>query len=291
MLKRSSIVISLLTALSLLLAFGIVHNPIETVSNSIMNSKGNTEVAVAKLKKKEPMLQVLMPLYIYPTVVNGQSTWQPLADAAAQVPIVAIINPNNGPGDRPNSDYLAAMKLLQKSGVKMIGYVATNYGKRPWDKVKADIDIYNKYFDIQGIFLDEAASGAKYHRHYSQIYKYIKSKTKLRQVVTNPGTHIDEKYFSQPSTDLAVILESAGQEWPKYQPSSYLSKYSRHHFALMLHNVPNEQTMQQHLDLAVQRNIGYIYITNDQANSNPWDSFPIYWQAEVDSIRAKNLAQ
>jgi hypothetical protein len=59
----------------------------------------------------------------------------------------------------------------------------------------------------------------------------------------------------------------------------------------MLHGVTDAQTMQQHLDLAVQRNIGYIYITNDQANSNPWDSFPSYWQQEVESIRAKNLAQ
>jgi hypothetical protein len=171
MLKRSSIVISLLAALSLPIAFGIGRSPIRTVSNSIMYSQENTEVAVAKLKKKEPVLQVLIPLYIYPTMVNGQSTWQPLADAAAQVPIVAIVNPNNGPGDRPNSDYLAAMKLLRKSGVKMIGYVATNYGKRPWEKVKADIDLYNKYFDVQGIFLDEAASTAQYHRHYSQIYR------------------------------------------------------------------------------------------------------------------------
>jgi Spherulation-specific family 4 len=282
MLKKSTIIISLLAALSL---------PIGVTLNSMMHSEENKGAAVATVKKKEPVLQVLIPLYLYPSVVNGQSNWQPLADAAAKVPIVAIINPHNGPGGRPNSDYLAAMKLLQNAGVKMIGYVATNYGKRSWDQVKTDIDLYEKYFNVQGIFLDEAASEAKHLPHYGQIYNYIKSKAKLRQVVANPGTHIDEKYFSQPAADRAVIFENAGQEWPKYKPSSYLSKYSRQHFALMLHGVPDRQTMQQHLDLAVQRNIGYIYITNDLANSNPWDSFPSYWQAEVESIRAKNLAQ
>jgi Spherulation-specific family 4 len=87
-----------------------------------------------------------------------------------------------------------------------------------------------------------------------------------------------------------VIFENAGQEWPQYQPSTYLSKYGRQHFALMLHGVPDRPTMEKYLDLAVQRNIGYVYITDDKAATNPWDSFPSYWAAEVDSIRAKNLA-
>jgi Spherulation-specific family 4 len=280
MLKKSSVIVGLLALTSL---------PIGMALNSMVHS-ANPEVAVAKATKKEPVLQILMPLYLYPSVVNGRSNWQPLADAAAKVPIVAIINPNSGPGGKPNSDYLAAMKLLQKAGVKMVGYVATDYGKRPMAKIKAEIDLYDRYFNVQGIFLDEGASAAQHHSHYSQIYKYIRSKPKLQQVITNPGTHLDEKYFSQPAADRAVIFENAGQEWPQYQPSTYLSKYGRQHFALMLHGVPDRLTMEKYLDLAVQRNIGYVYITDDKAATNPWDSFPSYWSAEIDSIRAKNLA-
>jgi hypothetical protein len=282
--RKTSITLGLLALTAL---------PIGIALNSMVYSTptATPEIAIAKATKKAPALQILMPIYLYPSVVNGRSNWQPLADAAAKVPVVAIINPNSGPGGKPNSNYLAAMKLLQKAGVKMIGYVATDYGKRPMAEVKADIDLYDRYFDVRGIFLDEGASAAQHHGHYAQIYKYIRSKPKLRQVITNPGTHIDEKYFSQPAADGAVIFESAGQEWPKYQPSPYLSKYDRQHFALMLHNVPDRQTMEKYLDLAVQRNIGYVYITDDKVTTNPWDSFPSYWSAEVESIRIRNSAK
>jgi hypothetical protein len=58
----------------------------------------------------------------------------------------------------------------------------------------------------------------------------------------------------------------------------------------MLHGVADRQAMEQYLDLAVQRNIGYVYITDDKVANNPWDSFPSYWSAEVDGIRARNRA-
>jgi Spherulation-specific family 4 len=265
---------------------------ISTITGTLVNSIQSTHrpAEVARAKTTQPVLQILIPLYIYPEIVNGRNTWQPLADAARQVPVLAIVNPNSGPGGKPNADYLQGMKLIQQAGAKMIGYVSTDYGKRPWAKVQADIDLYDKYFSVSGIFLDETASDPKLLSHYAQIYKYIKSKPKLQQVVANPGTHIDERYLSQPAADQAVIFESFGKDWLQYQPSGYLRKYDRRRFALMLHNVPDQKTMQQYLDLAVQRNIGYIYITNDTESPNPWDSFPNYWSAEIESIRAKNLA-
>jgi Spherulation-specific family 4 len=242
----------------------------------------------ASAKLLAPKLQALIPLYMYPQVINGRSNWQPLVEAARKIPVVVIINPNSGPGGKPNSDYAQGLKLLQQGGVKTIGYVATNYGKRPIDQVKADVDLYAAYFNVQGIFLDEGASDAKQLSYYAEIYRYIKSKKKLQQVIINPGTQIDEAYFSKPAADQAVIFENFGREWPNYQPSAYLAKYDRQHFALMLHGVVDRAKMQSYIDLAVKRNIGYVYITND-ADSNPWDSLPAYWQAEVEAIRSKNL--
>ncbi len=241
----------------------------------------------ASAKLSPPKLQALIPLYMYPQVINGRSNWQPLVEAARKIPVVAIINPNSGPGGKPNSDYTQGLKLLQTGGVKTIGYVATNYGKRPIDQVKADVDLYEVHFNVQGIFLDEGVSDAKQLSYYGEIYRYIKSKKKLQQVIINPGTHIDEAYFSKPATDQAVIFENFGREWPKYKPSTYVAKYDRQHFALMLHGVIDRAKMQSYIDLAVKRNIGYVYITND-ADSNPWDSLPTYWQAEVEAIRSKN---
>jgi hypothetical protein len=247
-----------------------------------------SSVQAAGSKQAAPKLQALIPLYIYPQMINGRSNWLPLVEAARKIPVVAIINPNSGPGGKPNSDYAQGLKLLQQGGVKTIGYVATNYGKRPIEQVKADVDVYNAHFNVQGIFLDEGASSLQQLNYYSEVYRYIKSKKKLQQVIVNPGTHIDEAYFSQPVTDQAVIFENFGKEWPAYQPSTYVNKYDRQHFALMLHGVIDRAKMQSYIELAVKRNIGYVYITND-ADSNPWDSLPSYWSAEVEAIRSQNF--
>jgi Spherulation-specific family 4 len=278
MLQKRTISIGIFVLLAI--ALGAMFNSIDIDFESVQ---------AASAKRNQPRLQALIPLYIYPQIINGRSNWLPLVEAARKIPVVAIINPNSGPGGKPNTDYAQGLKLLQQGGVKTIGYVATNYGKRPIDQVKADIDLYDAHFKVQGIFLDEGASDAKSLNYYATIYRYVKSKKQLQQVIVNPGTQIDEAYFSKPVADQAVIFENFGREWPKYQPSHYLTKYDRQRFALMLHGVIEQTKMQNYIDLAVQRNIGYVYITND-ADSNPWDSLPSYWSAEVEAIRSQNLA-
>jgi Spherulation-specific family 4 len=260
-----------------------------TAVGALFNSNDSNLDLVEALPsiRRKPILQFLVPLYVYPQLVNGQSNWLPLVEAAKKVPVVAIINPNSGPGGKPNSDYAQGLKILQQGGVKTIGYVATNYGKRSIDQVKADVDVYNTHFGVQGIFLDEGASDKAYLNHYAEIYRYIKSKKRLQQVVINPGNQIDEAYLSKPVADQAVVFENTGKEWPGYRASSYLKKYAPQRFAMMLHHVTDRDQLKSYIDLAVQRNVGYLYITND-ADSNPWDSLPSYWQAEVEMVRSKN---
>jgi Spherulation-specific family 4 len=277
MLQKNRFSISIFVLLTI--AVGALFNSIDLDFSPI--SAASTKRPVAKL-------QALVPLYLYPQTTNGRSNWFPLVEAARKIPVVAIINPNSGPGGKPNADYAQGLKILQQGGVKTIGYVATNYGKRPIDQVKAEIDLYDVHFNVQGIFLDEGASNAQQLSYYAEIYRYTKSKKKLQQVIVNPGTHIDEAYFSKPAADQAVVFENFGREWPMYKPSIYLNKYDRQRFALMLHGVTDRANMQSYIELAVKRNIGYVYITND-SDSNPWDSLPSYWPAEVEAIRRQNF--
>ena len=43
--------------------------------------------------------------------------------------------------------------------------------------------------------------------------------------------------------------------------------------------------MRQAVDLAVFRNVGYVYVTDD-GGDNPWDSLPTYWTQLVDYVAA-----
>ena len=47
--------------------------------------------------------------------------------------------------------------------------------------------------------------------------------------------------------------------------------------------------MRSYIDMAVVRNIGYIYVTDDSPSSDdadPWNSLPSYWQDEIDYIQS-----
>ncbi len=238
-------------------------------------------------------LKILLPLYIYPNWYDRDKyAWKQVALAAKKVSIWAIINPNNGP-DRspPNTDYQQGIKDLQQAKVKIVGYVHSNYGKRKFKAIEADIDLYLQYFNVDGIFIDEVASTKDELQYYQKIYQYIKSKSKQYRVIINPGTDLDESYVRQPVADVAVIFENNQNQWKNYRPPIYTQKYSPQRFAALIHTTDNAKLMKNALDRAIKDRFGYIYVTNDStdtANQNPWDSLPIYWQQQVNYIQKLN---
>lgn len=231
-------------------------------------------------------LRILLPLYSYPAWYNEQAyLWDDVAAAGARVPIVAIINPNNGPnGGPPNDDYVHGLADLRAGGVGLLGYVPTGYGKRSADAVKADVKLYDDYFNIDGIFFDEADNTTNHLAYYEDLFAYVRTNTQLGTVILNPGIGTVEEYFSRPACDAAVIFEvNAG--WSTYTPAAYVSNYPASRFAVMPYAVPHEAGMRQAVDLAVFRNVGYVYVTDD-GGDNPWDSLPTYWTQLVDYVAA-----
>lgn len=107
-------------------------------------------------------MKLLVPLYIYPTRDGKLAReWQQMKEAReAGVPVVAIANPGSGPGtDGDRSSYEMGMQALCDSGVEVIGYVASGYGKRDEEQVKQDIERYKEWYGrwLSGIFVDETA--------------------------------------------------------------------------------------------------------------------------------------
>lgn len=231
-------------------------------------------------------LQILLPLYSYPNwYTPGAYIWDDVAAAAQKVPVTAIINPNNGPdGGPPNSDYVVALAQLRDAGVTILGYVYTSYGARSLAAVKSDIDLYDEFYNIHGIFFDETASTAAQLSYYAELYNYVKAKENLEIVVTNPGTQCDESYISLPATNTALIFEN-DTGWPAYTVDAYVSRYETTRFASLMYKVVGADAMRGFIDLAVSRQIGYVYVTSD-SGANPWDSLPDYWQEEVNYVKA-----
>lgn len=249
-------------------------------------------LALTNSSAQTPTLQMLIPLYSYPNWYDPANyIWDDVAAATCHIRVTAIINPDNGPGVcPPNSDYQHGLNDLRNAGVTILGYVYTSYGLRPLNEVKADVDRYDQCFNIHGIFFDEVASGANKIPYYKELYDYVKSKPNLdgAKVVLNPGTSIDDGYIKEPrASDSAIIFEGPSVAWPPYLPPPYVCGYPRERFAVLIHSVPDTDTMRSHINLAVARCIGYIYVTDD-IPPNPYDRLPIYWGDEVSYIKSLN---
>lgn len=235
-------------------------------------------------------LGILIPLYSYPNWWQPSTyLWPQVAQAGARVPITAIIDPANGPGANfPNIDYQHGLADLAASGVKMVGYVYTSYGTRSNALVKGDIDQYTNSPFISGIFVDETASGTNKLAYYQDLYTYIHARTNFTTVIVNPGIQIAQEYISRPAADTAVIFEY-DTGWTNYVPDVYVTNYPASRFSMLVYGCAGAETMRTNVDLAVQRNVGWVYVTDDIL-ANPWDTIPSYWSNLVDHVAAyRNL--
>ncbi|HEX2407164.1 MAG TPA: spherulation-specific family 4 protein, partial [Nitrososphaeraceae archaeon] len=100
---------------------------------------------------------IMVALYFDPKF----TLWDFLIDLKNQypnVPIIAVINPDNGPGDFKNNTYAIDVLKLQAAGINVIGYTFTNYGQRDVASIFQDISKYTLWYNVDGIFFDEVAS-------------------------------------------------------------------------------------------------------------------------------------
>lgn len=226
--------------------------------------------------------EILVPAYFYPSSDPSLSYWDEITVAAGRVGITAIMNPASGPGGSANSDYMAAVNAFRGEGGRVVGYVHTSYGARASADVLAEIANYASFYNIDGIFLDEMSNQAGDLAYYQSLYTSIKSSNPAYRVFGNPGTHTPESYLS--AADVLVTFENQSG-YDAYTPDAWTAGYTADHFAHLLYNVNSEADMLASVALASSRNIGYLYVTNDSL-SNPWDTLPSYWNAEIAAIPA-----
>lgn len=149
---------------------------------------------------------LIVPIY------NWDSGYEKLIDAKKAHPltsIIAILNPNNGPGGGKDEHWTNVVHNLQNAGVKVIGYVATGYAGVSQDSIKAQIDNYYSWYNLNGVFLDEVSPDN--HDYYKDLANYAKSSNISSTVVLNPGASVPSSYSD--AADVIIIFENA------YSPS------------------------------------------------------------------------
>ena len=222
-------------------------------------------------------LRILIPLYSYPQwYAPTNYLWDDVAQAAGAVPVLAIIDPADGPGPGfPNADYQQGLADLQAGGAGIVGYVDTAFGARDPALMEDDVDAYSAEPRVTGIFLDQGNATAGNLGYYSNICQYIRAKPTLTNIVLNSGPTISEAYLAPGMVDIAMVFEQS-TGWPDYAPDPFMADYPPGRFSMLVHTCPTAGEMETNVARAVHRNIGWVYVTDD-AMPNPWDTQSAYW--------------
>jgi hypothetical protein len=234
-----------------------------------------------------PWIQVLVPAYFYPGGPDLKS-WQRLMDAASRIKLVAIANPGSGPGDQRIYDYQQIIQVANERGVRVIGYISTQYGKRPATDVEKDIDHWVEFYpQVAGFFLDQQSTSAKDVSYYLRARDYARTKVKNAFIITNPGVLCDEEYFAQSVSNVTCIFANF-EGFDQLNLSMPLKQYSPSRFAALAYQIKDVKAMRQVISDALVKRIGFLYISDSSKGDNPWAQLPSYWEEEVNAVSRVN---
>ena len=216
---------------------------------------------------------IAIPLYTYPT----DGTWAAIIQAKQSypnVPFIAVINPNSGPGSSLDSNYVQGIKNLQAAGVKVLGYVATGYAGNSISSEESQVSAYESWYGVNGIFFDEMSNSGTTASYYSTLNTYVHSLIPGSTTMGNPGTSVDTALIG--TLDILCIYESSG-----YPTISFLTYpgYAPTYFSNIVYGVSLSNTFLTGL-AGVN---SWTYLT-DAGGSNPYDVLPSYFTSEVAAL-------
>ena len=238
-------------------------------------------------------MKVLIPLYIYPE----EDSWQGVIDAKNDNPdieIIAIVNPSNGHFDSEDDGYKLHIPTLVDAGIKVVGYVYTEYGERDIDEVKNDMDHWKEFYQedgVTGIFFDETSSSQDEVSFYKELSSYANS-LDFETTILNSGITIDNEYFTQNVADIIVTYEESYDNWKEHFQTGevgYNHPDENTEIAILLHTTSTIDDMKEVVEASQKDGFAYLYVTTD-GGSNPWDSIPSYFDPEVKELLKYTVA-
>jgi Spherulation-specific family 4 len=223
---------------------------------------------------------VVIPLYTYPT----DGSWAAVASTKTSypsVPIIAVINPNSGPGSSKDQNYVTGITNLENAGVTVIGYVATGYGTSSYSSlsnIEGQINDYKTWYpNIQGILFDEMSNSGSEASYYQSLENYVSSHG-MQVTYGNPGTTVSTSLIG--IFNNLCIYENPGL--PSISDlNQYYSTYGKGGFSYIAYGIsslPSQSSLQ-----SMDTYVSYIYITN-LGGSNPYNGLPSYFKSEVAAL-------
>ncbi|GII24054.1 spherulation-specific family 4 protein [Planosporangium mesophilum] len=209
---------------------------------------------------------LVVPAYFHPAV--RPADWERLAALAPQVRLV-VLNVASGAGERPDPAFLPALAGLRDAGVTVAGYVDTDYGRRPLGAALRDLERYQDWYGVGGVFFDRVCTGAEHVDRY-RAFAGSARRHGAGVVAFNHGAQPVEAYAEH-----ADLLGTFEGPWGTYLDAAvphWVRATTSAKFFHLVHSVPHTH-LGDALVLARKRNAGGAYATNRSGESR-WDRLP-----------------
>ena len=87
-----------------------------------------------------------------------------------------------------------------------------------------------------------------------------------------------------------ITYEDIAANYSTNLPSGYVNSFPSSTFGNFVLQTP-QSSLQSIINTAVGRNVGYIFVTDDGADGNPYDRLPTYFASELSIINSINGVQ
>ncbi len=205
-------------------------------------------------------------------------------DAAADSVGIAIVNPHNGPGGDLLAAYAAQIRRSRSRGIAVLGYVDTDYARRPVSDVCCDMAAYAAQCDLDGIFLDQVSITPSDAPYYAELAASIKAQSARTLTVLNPGMPPPEAFMA--FADIVVTFENTYDAYTSaYTAARWMRRYPPDRFWHLVYGATTIKAMQRAITLNKRRRARWLYVTPDML-PNPWSTLPAdpYWSEELAAL-------
>jgi hypothetical protein len=293
--------------LAMLLLTGIIVSACGSTSSQQKASPQPTkapQVAATMVPQPTPAPPGHLAVFIPAYWDNTSSNWARLIKTHPQETTV-IVNLNDGPVDSFEPALAKDITDAHKAGIKIIGYVWTGEanptpdapGGQPEATVKYNIDLWYKYYKMDGVLLDDVLYKQKNIPYFQDLYHYIKQKYGSNSMVFINGAAIPPASFA-PVADVIQIYEgtlasNAHLNYEGYQQDNFIQKNqsiidgwmsepaNATKFASIVSDIHTTDEMKTVIQTSIKAHIHYVdAIPTDQS----YTDLPPYWEQFVSLI-------
>jgi hypothetical protein len=219
---------------------------------------------------------------IVPAYWQPDSQWQRIIADAPTVGMI-IFNPASGPGTATDPAYPAVIAQAQAKGIRVLGYVSTQYGARAEADIDADVNAYYSLYSPSGIYFAEGPM----ENDCDTLQPLYQRLTTLAQshdpkAYLAIGTRFCPTFIT--FTDLMVEFAETYSMYQGYSSPSWMPGNSPERFCHFVSEVPGTDAASV-LSRAIRLGAGWVFTTDGTA-PNQWGALPSYFDQEVAAMRA-----